>query len=265
MVLVDRIFDFLLKGMRSAGGLMTAEEVGRYLASVYPVEQVHPVAAGQLLLLASPRFKEVIKGYLWGLPTAPFGLVQDIQDEMKRILEEVNRPLFPKQVVVRFKKSAFYQRNQRGLGDAFVAACLRTHPEIERDPGNRCILKKWSKKRLDEIVQALYEIGRPAHFTVIAERANMLLPPEQRTSAQTVRACMERRTDIFIGLGRGIYWLRDGETDDEGHLPLGNLALQFDRLLHWQAEMEGRDSNVGYDTHTEVEKIRRIGLDFFGK
>ncbi|MDZ7378725.1 MAG: hypothetical protein ONB06_05190, partial [candidate division KSB1 bacterium] len=265
---VSGIVDALYKWMRSAGGLLTEEEAGRYLASVYPAEHIHPVAVGRLLFHICPRFKAVIKDHLWGLPVVPLGLVLDVQGEMVRILERVSLPLSPGQLVARFKETAIYRRNRRSLDDGFVAACLRTHPEIARDEDNRCVLRKWSKKRLDEIVQALHEIGRPAHFTVVAERANMLLPPEQRALAQTVRAYMERRTDLFVSLGRGIYWLRDHVAhapDKDMNPPGGNLGLRFDTLARWQIEFDGAGNDVGHDTHKEVEKLRRLGLDFFSK
>jgi hypothetical protein len=37
------------------------------------------------------------------------------------------------------------------------------------------------------------------------------------------------------------------------------------RLAHWQTELDRRQSGSERDTRTEVEKIRDIGLDFFGE
>ena len=126
-----------------------------------------------------------------------------------------------------------------------------------------CGLKKWAKRKLDEVVLALRQIGHPAHYSIIAEQANTLLPQDQRTSARNIHAILDRYPDIFINVGRGKYWLQSHlreEIDAQLQVDFGDLFGP--QLERWQEEWDRRQGNVELDTQAEVDTLRRIGLDF---
>ncbi len=69
---------------------------------------------------------------------------------------------------------------------------------------------RWREWRwTDEVVRALRELKRPSHFTRIAEATNALLPPDRQVHVRNVHTMMQRRDDLFVRTGIGVYGLAE--------------------------------------------------------
>jgi len=75
--------------------------------------------------------------------------------------------------------------------------------------GSRLDLRRRERHWTDELVRALRELKRPSHFTRIAEATNALLPPERQVHTHNVHALMQRRDDLFVRTGMGVYGLAE--------------------------------------------------------
>ncbi len=104
---------------------------------------------------------------------------------------------------------------------------VATSKAVVFDDDGRVALEKWSRSRVDEMVTALREYGRPLHYSQIADLTNELLPAEQRTSTKNIHAHICRLPDIFVLVGRGVYGLQEWGLHDDG-----NLANAAYRILH---------------------------------
>lgn len=255
------LLGYLLEQM---GGLINEAQLEAALRHELVIGDVDPVGVARLIFDLDDGVWEIRKAQVWGLTSRPRTQVLAINEQLAKVLEKAHAPLPFDQVIANFKATRFYQGCQDELDDAFTAACLRTHLEIEIDDRAMCRLTKWATKKLDKIVLALQQIGHPVHYSVIAERTNALLPPDQQTSVRNIHAILGRYPDIFVHPGRGMYGLRGHLMEEASALPQADFGDLFGaRLSRWQAELDRRQGSSELDTHAEVDIIRNVGLDFF--
>ena len=258
------LFALLMYSIEQSGGVLDAEKLDAALRAELVIGQVDPVGVARLVFSLHDGVKWIRKAEVWGLARLPLDQVLSIQVRLANVLKKAYAPLPCETVIAQFKATRYYRSHCDELGDAFVTACLKSHQQIEIDESGLCGLTKWSKRKLDEVLLALRQIGRPAHFSVIAERANALLPSDQRTSERNIQALLERHSTVFVFLGRGKYWLRDYVIGEVGTQPEVDFGDVFgERLAHWQEELDRRQGDSELDTHAEVDRIRVVGLDFF--
>jgi RNA polymerase sigma factor (sigma-70 family) len=250
--------------LQNAGGIMSETQIEEALRRELTIGVVSPIGVARLIFSLYDDFKSVCGEPIWGCTSFPLDQVPAITRELVEVLEMAHE-LFPfDEVVARFKATSFYQDHRDGLDDVFIAACLRTHPSIEVDDRGMCGLTKWGKGRVGEIALALRQIGHPAHYSVIAERANVLLPPDQQTSERNIHAYLDRRPDVFVHLGRGKYWFRGHMESEMSAPPQADFGDLFGaQLANWQAELDRHQGGSRLNTHAEVDIIRSVGLDFF--
>lgn len=110
--------------------------------------------------------------------------------------------------------------------DRFVMACLRTHPHLDRPSEEAYAVRRGRNSIVNELVATMREMGEPAHFTLIAEHVNALLPAHRQTKPHNVHALLGRYEDIFARVGHGIFGLVEW-----GLLNDGNLANAVERVL----------------------------------
>lgn len=204
--------------LTEAGGLMNLQQIGTALRRELTVGDVDPVGAAQLALELDDSFKWFRRTFAWGLAHYPTNRVDDVQKRLARLLTEHRTPTLIGELLDRFKATRFFQGHRDELSDTFIIACLQVHPEIEINEEMQCALTKWSGKRLDEMVLALRKLGEPAHYSVIAEHTNALLPPEQQAAVHNIHAQMQRLSDIFVRVGHGIYGLAEWGLHQDGCL-----------------------------------------------
>jgi DNA-directed RNA polymerase alpha subunit len=254
----------LLYLLEQAGGLMNEAQLEAALRRELVIGDVDPVGVARLVLDLHDGFEWIREAQSWGLTRFPLVQVPSINRHLAEVLEKAYVPLPSDRVVARFKETRFYQNRRDVLDDAFIVACIKTHPTIEVDSSGMCGLTKWVTRKPDKIVLALQQIGHPVHYSVLVERVNALLPPDQQTLAQNIQAILNRYPNIFVHLGRGKYWLRGHLIEEASASPQADFGDLFGaRLTRWQAELDHRQGSCELDTHTEVDIIRNVGLDFF--
>jgi hypothetical protein len=250
--------------LEQAGGLINAAHLDAALRTELVIGEVDPVGVARLAFEVHDGIEWLRKAEVWGLTSSPLARVPDIQKRLMSVLEKAYAPLSCDTVIERLKATRYYRAHRDELEDQFIVACLKTHLEIEIDESGLCGLTKWEKRKLDEVVLALRQIGKPAHYSVIAEWANALLPSDQRTSKRNIWAILDRQSTIFVCLGRGRYWLRDHMITEKPSKEEADFGDLFgEHLTRWQEELDRRQRESESDAHAEVDKIRRVGLDFF--
>jgi hypothetical protein len=203
----------LIDLLEEAGGVASEPQIEAALRREMIVGDVDPLGASRLVFESDSDF-ERLGAKIWGLACHPLVEVEGVQEQMTRVLEKAHAPLPANEVISRFKETRFYRNRQHNLSEGFLIACLRAHNGLEYGDDRCYRLKRWKRSRVDEIVQALREIGEPAHYTVIAEKTNAILEPEMRTSARTIHAILSRRKDLFVWVGkRGTYGLKEWEME----------------------------------------------------
>jgi len=90
--------------------------------------------------------------------------------------------------------------------DRLITVAMRSDDRVVCE-GTRLDLRRRERHWTDELVRALRELKRPSHFTLIAEATNALLPPERQVHVHNVHAMMQRRDDLFVRTGMGLYGL----------------------------------------------------------
>ena len=128
--------------------------------------------------------------------------VASIQSQIRKLLKSMP-PM---------DKSAFIDQLRRinpDLSEEFLVACLRTHPDLDIRDDGAFVYKNWARNRTGVIIQALRQIGRPAHYTEITEEVNRILPEEMEADPHNINAHMQRLPEIFVWIGRGTYGLAE--------------------------------------------------------
>jgi hypothetical protein len=128
--------------------------------------------------------------------------VVDIQSQIRKMLKS----MYP------LDKSTFITELRQAnpdLKEQFLMGCLRTHPDLDVRDDGVLVYKNLARHRTGVIIQALRQIGRPAHYTEITEEVNRLLPEEIEAYPHNIHAHMQRLPDIFVWVGRGTYGLAE--------------------------------------------------------
>jgi RNA polymerase sigma factor (sigma-70 family) len=254
----------LVYWVEKAGGLVSEAELEEMIGQEMAIGDTNPAGVTRLLADLDDGLFGIREVNIGAFTSRSRGQVQALNEQLANVLSKPYVLLPVDMVLSRFKESHFYQDHYDQYQEAFITTCLKTHPQIVIDDDNMCGLKGWANKKVTKIVLALRQIGRPTHYSTVAERVNCLLPPRQRSLAKTIRAHMDRRASIFVHLGRGQYWFQS-EIESE-RLPQDTAGfgdLFGARLARWQAELDQRQHDESFDTQAEVDAIRHVGLDFF--
>lgn len=199
----------LIHLLEEAGGVMSEAHIEAALRRNTLVGDVDLIGASRLVFDFHSDFDRV-GARIWGLTCYPLAEVKAVQEQITRVLQKAHAPMPTNEVIGRLKETRFYHHRQDRLPEAFVIACLRAHPGCVYGDDHSYGLKRWERSRIDEIVQALREIGEPAHYTVIAEKANAILEPEMQTSARNIHEILCRRRDLFVWIRvRGTFGLKE--------------------------------------------------------
>jgi DNA-directed RNA polymerase alpha subunit len=112
----------------------------------------------------------------------------------------------------------------------------------------------------DAACRVLTEASRPLHVEAIIDRVLQTWQAER----ESVYAAIQN-DERFYRVGKGMYWLTDriGQVRNKGR-GCSFSEVYGEYLLERQKEHEGREGSTQHDTHGEVEKIKRLGLDLFG-
>lgn len=209
---------FLHQSFVEQGGLLSEPEIIALLEDDRQIRlgNTDPLSVFLLVSEVDQRFKFYRRLQLAALTIYPIETISDVQQTFRSILLEKLTAVSETALLEEFKQTVVYEARRAEFPEEFFLACLRVHSNIERPEPGVYALSKWSNKRLDEVIMALRQLGQPSHYSLIAEKANELLSPEQQTTAHNVHAQMGRLTDIFVRVGHGIFGLAEWGLHDDG-------------------------------------------------
>ncbi len=159
---------------------------------------------------------------------------ESVQECLYQTLENQYAPISANQLRRHFLAKNADSISESNLTKDFVLACIYSNPNFIIDEEGKVGLEKWTRRRLDEMILALRELGEPAHFSVIAEHTNALLPKDQKTTPHNIHAHMSRLPDIFVRVGQGVFGLAEWGLHDDGNLAnaAARVLREASRNLH---------------------------------
>lgn len=192
------------------GGICAETYLGEVLTEAVKIGDIDPSGAVRLLLDTHNGFSKLKKMQAWGLSDLPLNLVSEINRNLIKILTAEQAPLSKTDLLIRLKATPLYQKYAAHLNNTFIFACIKINQMIV-DTGNESYgLEKWERYYQDDIILALRHIGKPAHFSKIAEIINANLPPERHITPRGVHIRLLHRPDLFVWVGlRGTYGLKE--------------------------------------------------------
>lgn len=196
--ILEQIMVYLRAAFDNAGGILTDDEIIAVATDFVP-KDISESGLLNLLARISGKFKYDSQVEVWTWGKLP---ITAIHRQIKKILRST--PLMSDTVLL-----TQLQKTYPNLEISFLQACLRTHPDIEQTEDGRVTFKKWARRRTGIIIQALRQIGRPAHFTEITEIVNQLLPPEAQVEPHNIHAQIQRLANTFVWVERGTYGLAE--------------------------------------------------------
>jgi hypothetical protein len=319
---------FLQHSFIKHGGILTEEELNDLLqnATFIRLGQINPLGVFRLICEVDEQFRFYKREQIITLSSYPIEAINAVCQSYTEIMSQKLTNMCSADLINELKQTSTYAELQTVFSEQFFTACLRVHPDIEQVGTDLYALAKSSKRRMAAIVTAMRQIGEPTHYSMITEKVNVLLPPDEQFTERTIHAKLGQHPDIFVWTRlRGTYGLKEWGLEQglsyvdaieqiflvEGKpltfeqvieriptyrehfdqasviITLGThqkfrslannryglsswnnkgLGLDFgdmfgEQLVQRQIELD-RHNNIDFDTQTEVEKIRRVGLDF---
>lgn len=178
-----------------AGNIASTAEIGNWIveAGVEP-SGISPVGFARFVTSLCPGIYQIKKD-LFTLDDAP---------PLAPVLQLVTKILADNWTSMTWEELwSQFQGTWSGEGcpqECFVKAAMRLSEDIVENPDGTWGLKKWRRGITDEIVAALRTLGRPAHYSEIAQMIG--------EKPKRVHAVLSRKTDIFAWVGlRGTFGL----------------------------------------------------------
>jgi len=226
------LVEILRRALLEAGGVSTEIQLAEALVEVIKADKIDPRGVVRLLLSIHSDFAPIraLRG-AWGLAQLPLHLCAEIGRIAVEILEAEYAPLPKEELLARFKATPWYQERTNQISDAFILACININEKIVCSDMGLYGLEIWSRRYQDDIIAALRRLGRPAHYSEIAEAINAALPKEQHITPRAVHIRLMQNPDLFVWVGRrGTYGLREWGLDK---------ALSYEEALAQLLEQAG--------------------------
>jgi DNA-directed RNA polymerase alpha subunit len=205
--LADLIMLTIAPAFERSGGVMSDDEVAAVASQLAP-EGVDGLALMRLLSEVSEEFTRYNRAGVWARGV-DIHLILDVQSKIAATLKAAKAPMKPEDIVLRLQENWYYHILRFEISEAFLRACVRTHPNLDHHGDESVGLASWAKHRLDEVILALRQIGQPAHYSEITEAVNKFLPEDMQTESHNIHAQMQRNPDIFVRVGQGTYGLAE--------------------------------------------------------
>ncbi|MGI6375341.1 MAG: DNA-directed RNA polymerase subunit alpha C-terminal domain-containing protein [Anaerolineae bacterium] len=230
------------------GGVLTTDDIDQHLPLTVPLGDLAPRDAAALFALVDDalvwpsREQLLVLKHLWKgpLPTlwdeleaAAADGIDDAQDLVFRVA------------------SSWAFRDDTVTPDT-VRAALRSHPKLQVVEGRvaRGPQRQGPPARaLQETIEALGAIGRPAHYSEIAAMVAQMRGGERAPTARSVYMRIMKFSEHFTRAGRGIYGLAEWGLPNDGSVanavvrvlteagePLSIIEVQDRVLAAWQVE-----------------------------
>lgn len=216
--LLEPILDYLKIRFEEHQGLLSESDITSIFFDdpLIKIQEVNAVNSLALLSVITDKLQYFKKHQLFADTHVSIELVSHINKSFCDLLSHKLTPQPPSFLLNEFKQTSFYREIENTLSDEFLLACLRVNFHVEQLESGFCTLANSSNKRLGAIITALREIGEPAHYSVIAEKTNTLLAPEEHFTVRALHAKLGQHPDIFVWVRlRGTYGLKEWGLERE--------------------------------------------------
>jgi DNA-directed RNA polymerase alpha subunit len=126
-------------------------------------------------------------------------------------------------------------------------------------------LREWGIEDDGNLANAAYRVlstaGRPLHIDII----NREVLKTWKVQKMSITMAIEN-DERFSKIGGGKYWLKEEKNGKVNTREAPSIIeIYGDRLCKLQEDLSRNESNNSFETHSEIEKLRMIGNDFFRK
>ena len=204
--------------VRKMGGVMTLGDIEEYLPIAIPLGATRPADAANLLASVSDKFEWWPKLKILVLSELKNGTLQAIWDDLKT---EIGKDISVEDAEdLIFRVASSWMLRDEGVTQDTVRAALRCHPELHIADGqaeHTTTKKKDIPGALEETIEALRRIGRPAHYTEIAAMVAEMRGYRNVLTKQSMYQRMYRFTEAIVRVGQGTFGLAEWDLSDYGH------------------------------------------------
>jgi DNA-directed RNA polymerase delta subunit len=202
---IVRPFQFVLE---QAGGILKETQISEQISQFTVLGKIDPIGATRFVLGVTAGFEEIGDG-IWALKECPFECFPMVTSTAALRLEKNHTRVRYNQLVsqVRMMLESTNNASKIEVNTLFIEACLQADPQFEISDDGWCMLAKWQKSYIDEMVEVLRENGKPLHFREIASGVEALVKGNQEVSEHNIHAVLQRRQDLFVRVGQGTYGL----------------------------------------------------------
>lgn len=216
-VVVSRVKALGNDVLEISGGVLPEKLAGKRFQEFMELGDVRAEGALKLILELNDEVSWLPRTRTW-VRDDLVDTVIAIQRLLVQLLKDEYAPVSALKFLEKFEELWLEQTDSHPPSEQLIMSCVMTDPLLLIDEQGRVGLEKWTRHRLDEMVLALREIGEPAHYKAIAEKTNLLLPPEQRTTAKNIHAHISRLPEVFVRVGHGVFGLAEWGLSDDGNL-----------------------------------------------
>jgi DNA-directed RNA polymerase alpha subunit/DNA-binding CsgD family transcriptional regulator len=221
---LDPLIRCLIQAFTDAGGLMTEAEVEERIVDLVDVEAVDVGWATRLLLVVWDEFQAVTRDGLWGLESAPLELVPQVRQRLLDVLHDIDRPVSRAQMWDHFRDTVFHRQHSADYDQAFVEACLRTHPQIECVEGTYMTREGRRQSSPDA------EVARSTQEKSVSEPGPRPTYSPKPKAPSTTSKPVQTKKELVIDLENVKAPDRAPETLDEWELYLRSRVSQVELL-----------------------------------
>jgi DNA-directed RNA polymerase delta subunit len=202
---IARPFQFVLQ---QAGGILRENQISEKISQVTVLGKIDPIGATRFVLGVTSGLQEIEDG-IWALKEYPLEHFSMVTSAAALRLEKNQSRMRYNKLVSEVRKMLESSNDaaQREVDTLFIEACLQADPQFEISDDGWCILAKWQRSYIDEMVEVLRDKGKPLHFREIASGVEALLNGNQKVSEHNIHAVLQRRQDLFVWVGQGTYGL----------------------------------------------------------
>lgn len=202
---IVRPFQFVLQ---QAGGILKENQISEKISEVTVLGEINPIGATRFVLGVTSGLEEIRDG-IWALKECPLEFFPMVTSAAALRLENNHSRMRYNKLVSEVRKMLESSNDEarREVDTLFIEACLQADPQFEISDDGWCILAKWQRSYIYEMVEVLRDKGTPLHFREIASGVKALLNGNQEVAEHNIHAVLQRRRDLFVLVGQGTYGL----------------------------------------------------------
>ena len=243
--LITRLIAPAVEAMSAVGGVATLRYLLDRFHTTYKVADMNPAGAARFLFEVSDLLVP-LQGRRFALREAPVQQVEDLQELMKGLLVKRLSPMPIRSFEELLASNSDYVTLKTTYPNFSLEEFVRATPGLYITPSGDVALQEWKRTKIDNIVMALREIGKPAHYKTITRHVIDHLQDSTSPgpiSTESIHNILLTEP-YFIRLGRGLFGLTEwGTIDKELESGIENLMLAVGKPMHAEeiAEAMGRD------------------------